>query len=227
MSSVCAPALSEHQTLLLYSKLSHSKGEFLTTPHPTAVGTDGCSAWTFGSVWSQLWLYSRRIKLTFSPCLHSLNNWLQNYISLWGIFDMDRFSTIWFPSGAQLCFLQANDEAVGAPHPRYLLWHTALWKGSLLSFGKKLYDGTKKSFLDTSSIKTCTLSYGSELLKQAFFRENVLTVMFKDILVSVLWIIWPSSTATLHWKCVRFGLRPRENSRSGHFCVSWVNFSGS
>lgn len=54
MSSICAPALSEHWIFLLYSELSHSKGIFLITPHYTAVNTDGCSAWTFGSAWDQL-----------------------------------------------------------------------------------------------------------------------------------------------------------------------------
>lgn len=78
---------------------------------------------------------------------------------------MDRFCTVCFPSGAQLCFLQAKDVTTGAPHPGYLLWCTAMLKASLPNFDQKLYDGAKKTFLDTSSVKACILLYLSELLR--------------------------------------------------------------
>lgn len=102
---------------------------------------------------------------------------------------MDRFCAVCFPSGAQLCCLQAKDVTIGTPHPAYLLWHTAMQKGSLPNFDQKLYDGVKKTSLDTSSVETCTLLYGSELLSQPFFRENVLPVLFEDIFAPVVWII--------------------------------------
>jgi len=68
------------------------------------------------------------------------------------------------------------------------------------------------------------LLYGSELLGQPVFRENILPVMFEDFLAPVLWIIRPASTTILHCKYVKLGMRSRENSQSTLFCVLGLFF---